>query len=454
MIMMKHILLLPGFIAIMLSLKAQPVVDGVTNEAFYVTRGSAGANNGFGTGNDLGVIKSYANTTGLYVAITGRLNSNNNIVLFMDFNNYNGRGGNTLGGSSSSSQGVFSTSTNPADCGGNGGLNGAILDAGFDADFALALNEGNGTTNLFLDGARFSNAAAGYITTTFIGQTPDQTGGAVTTALNLGGTGNITFAYRNDYDPSTAPERGIEMFIPYAALPGVNYLDQVRFFAVITNGFGFMSDESIPGTITGGNPGCDPNLSGQASTLYTSFSTLPVGFTQFEAKRNGSDVLLNWKAEETDRLSYYEVERSKDGTVFYSRQKVQPQYINAGRGEYTYTDEAASTQPFFYRIAAHSLDGTVRFSTMLRVDASGKIRGFKVLPATSGDMAIQLQGIEAGTYQLSMVALNGQIVWSRNLVHDGADRSFTIPAGNKPASGIYKIILKGKNLLLNQTILQ
>lgn len=156
--MTKPLLLLAGMLACVLTSFSQPVIDGVTNDALYTVQGTASANNGFGTGNDLGVIKSYASTTALYVAITGILNSNNNIVLFMDFNNYNGRGGNTLGGSSSSSNGVFSTSTAPGDCGGNGGLNGAIMDAGFDADYALAFNEGNGTSNLFLDGVRLATA--------------------------------------------------------------------------------------------------------------------------------------------------------------------------------------------------------------------------------------------------------------------------------------------------------
>ncbi|XVJ66547.1 MAG: hypothetical protein HEQ40_10455 [Lacibacter sp.] len=448
--MTKPLLLLAGMLACVLTSFSQPVIDGVTNDALYTVQGTASANNGFGTGNDLGVIKSYASTTALYVAITGRLNSNNNIVLFMDFNNYNGRGGNTLGGSSSSSSGVFSTSTAPGDCGGNGGLNGAIMDAGFDADYALAFNEGNGTSNLFLDGVRFGSGSAGYITTTFIGQTPNQTGGSVTTALNLGGTGNIVFAYRNDYDPSTAAERGIELMIPYTALPGVNYLDQVRFFAVITNGFGFMSDESIPGTITGGNPGCDANLSGQASTLFTGFSSLPVGFTQWEARRNGNTVQLSWQAEETEALQYYEVERSADATRFSPVQQLQRRN-NSGRGSYTWVDEAPGSGKVFYRIAAHGANGNLRYSPLLRVEGNESKPQFKVIPAGNA-LALQLIGVRAGTYQLSVMNNSGQLLWSQNLVHDGSNRSFLINTTAITAGGLYRIVLRGNTKVLQQTI--
>lgn len=450
--MTKPLLLLAGWLACVFTSTAQPVIDGVTNDALYTVQGTASANNGFGTGNDLGVIKLYASSTALYVAITGRLNSNNNIVLFMDFNNYNGRGGNSIGGSSSSSSGVFSTSTAPGDCGGNGGLNGAILDAGFDADYALAFNEGNGTSNLFLDGVRFGSGGSGYITTTFIGQTPNQTGGSVTTALNLGGTGNITFAYRNDYDPSTAPERGIEFMIPYTALPGVNYLDQVRFFAVITNNFGFMSDESIPGTITGGNPGCDANLSGQAATLYTGFASLPVGFTNWEAKRNGDAVQLSWQAEETEALQYYEVERSADAVRFSPVKKLQ-RGNNSGRGSYTWVDEAPGSGKIFYRIAAHGTNGNLRYSPLLRVDGNASKPRFKVIPSGNA-LALQLNGVEAGTYQLSIINNSGQLLWGHNLVHDGSNRSILINTTAITGSGLYRIVLRGNTNVLQQTILR
>lgn len=433
---------------------AQPTVNGDISDSQYLLLASAGSNNGFGNQNDLGVLKFFTTNSTLYVGITGRLSDANNIVVFMDFENYNGRDNQTLGGNSTSNIGVFSTSTNPGDCGGNGGLNGAILDNGFDADYAFAFNRGNTNTNFYLDVARFNDASNpnGYNYTGYVGAC-DQNGTPASFSLEVGGTGNITFAFRSDYDPNTQSQSGVEFAIPYSALPGTNFGDVIKFFVVITNNFGFMSDESIPGDITGGNPGCDANLSSQAATLYTTSTTLPVSFTQFLARVADGNVYLRWEANESNNLHYYVVERSANGNAFVRMSEVFPSMSGAGVGVHRWTDYSPLSGTNFYRIVAVGHNGDHRYSPVQRVQVNTTAGSFKVWPAASGDhIVLSMRQLPAGNYNFQLFNSSGQIVYSRNVQFSGDQQWLQLPLTSPGGKGVYHAILKKEGAIYRQSV--
>lgn len=98
--------------------QAQIVIDGVMDDPEWQSIGVANSNDGFGSQNNLGVLKYYSDASTLYIGITGILESNvsvkNNIVLFIDCDNYSGVDHtNTLAGGITSTLGVFLT--NPSE---------------------------------------------------------------------------------------------------------------------------------------------------------------------------------------------------------------------------------------------------------------------------------------------------------------------------------------------------
>ncbi|MBK8951345.1 MAG: hypothetical protein IPM85_02280 [Chitinophagaceae bacterium] len=115
--------------------------------------GVANSNNNFGPGDDLGLLKYHSDATTLYIGITCRLTSYNNVVLFFDDENYAGRGNAPLAGTTGwSNTGVFkSNGNNTVSCGTSGGLDGAIMDYEcMDLDYAFSFNEGGQLTTSFL----------------------------------------------------------------------------------------------------------------------------------------------------------------------------------------------------------------------------------------------------------------------------------------------------------------
>ena len=92
--------------------QAQFVIDGVMDEPQWMIIGNVNSsstytsNTGFGAGNVLGFLKYYSDPNNLYLGISGTVDANNDIIVFIDDESYNGRGPAQLGVNMS---GIFST---------------------------------------------------------------------------------------------------------------------------------------------------------------------------------------------------------------------------------------------------------------------------------------------------------------------------------------------------------
>jgi hypothetical protein len=353
-------------------LLAQPTIDGDMGDGQYSTIASfTSGRNGFGDDNDLGNLRYYSDGTTMYVGVTGELTSNDNMVIFMNFSGYTGRTTNTLAGSSTSSIGVFTTSS--------GGLDGAIMD--MDVDFALAFNEGVSTTNFYLDAARFGSGSGGYLSTSYIGNSGSQSGGTGTLDISgtFGGTGNITFGYNNNFSGNA--NKGVEFSIPIAAFAGVDNSQTVQFFIIITNNVGFMSNECIPGDPGSSNLGNDANLSTiSGQDFFTSSNPLPVELTSFTASVEGNIVTLNWQTATEINNSGFEILRSAQDDYWESIGFVEGYGNSNSPKEYSFTDDlsltSTLTHTLAYRLRQIDNDGTFDYSNIVEVFIGELPNGF------------------------------------------------------------------------------
>jgi len=437
---------------------SQPVQDGVVSTGEYsVLAGTyTSGNNGYGTGNDLNSIYySYRSSPvpTFYIAITGRINSNNNIVLFLDFNSYNGRSTGTLGGGTSSSLGVFK-STGASCSGGAGGIYGARMDNSFDVDFAFAFNEGNSTDRLYLDAMRFSTlnqSPNGYMDQGYVGYT-DQSGNASSltlpfTTLPCGGCpGTITLSYRSDYDPVTQPNSGIEFAIPVSGMPGISGGDYVRFFAAITNSNGEFSNETLPGNPGSSNLGCAPDFSSIPNQqFFTSFSLLPVEFTSFDVRKGANGNVLSWTVNEPEKLKYFRIERSNDGRTFYRIKDIA--VLSQVISSYSFTDQHTAENTLYYRITAISHTHQ-NYTSEIKV-IPGNIPVYKPYvfpnPVTGNELRISTSGLKKGLYKMKVHTLDGKIISSQQYRHDGLRSIYSLPIPDHTGKGVYYISVTGES---------
>ncbi len=248
------------FSSISLPLLAQITIDGVSDEPEYKVLATANSNDGFSSTNNIDDLKFYADGNDLYIGIPTDLVDNNNVVIFFNFSGYGGTpAGDVVG--EAGTIGVFQ----------QGNFDGSKLD--FEVDYAMAVNEGFGTSNLFVDVARYGSSGA-LFQWDYIGPTSDQVG----TSTSLP-TSNASFfdagAVEIAYDSAGTSDAGIEFKIDITEFDGVDNSQTVQLFAAIIAGDGYWSNEILPHSgYTGGNLATDPDLGALSGDFFTSAESL------------------------------------------------------------------------------------------------------------------------------------------------------------------------------------
>jgi subtilisin family serine protease len=342
-----------GKLDIYSAMSSVPTIDGYMSESNYTGIGYfTSGRNGFGDDNDLKTIRYYADGADIYIGITGELTSNDNLLLFFNFSGYSGRGTGTLSNGGSDA-GVFKH------------IGGSRMD--FDVDFALAFNEGNSSTNFYIDACRYGSGTP-VIATGYIGNIGSQLGGSAEFNLGtiFGGSGNIKIAYQNNFASDSLS--GIEMKIPIAAFAGVTNTQQIQLFAVILNSSGFFSNECIPGDPGASNLGNNPNFSTMSGGPYhTNDYPLPIELTDFSVRRVGNNVVLNWITATEVNSYLFEVEKIKNnqwgkiGEVLASGNSNSPK-------QYSYTDKNWNSGTQYYRLKMIDADGSYKYSDVVSIN--------------------------------------------------------------------------------------
>jgi hypothetical protein len=100
---------------------------------------------------------------------------------------------------------------------------------------------------------------------------------------------------------------------------------------------------------------------------------LPVRFLSVSATSLATGARINWSVGSEQNVSYYEVERSDDGSQFYSVGKAAPTAGSSGTKQYQMTDGRALQGKAYYRVKEAGFDGSVNFSSVVLLASSGKV---------------------------------------------------------------------------------
>jgi hypothetical protein len=173
-------------------------------------------------------------------------------------------------------------------------------------------------------------------------------------------------------------------------------------------------------------------------------AALPVALTTFTGHTAGKQNMLEWAVAREEAFSHYEVERSADGSNNWEMLGEIAGAENARQEQgYNFTDlnPLPST---YYRLRMIDLDGSSTFSSILQLqrEVEGKIL---VYPnPNNGRFTVQLPAGE--TAQLTLVNLNGKVVWQGN----SSDVSVTT---NDLPSGIYFLSAETTAARLTQRVI-
>lgn len=355
------------FFALSITCFAQPVINGDLSDAEYATIATKQNNNsGFGTAIDVSKIVYYADAPNsmLYLGIVGKLDISNDNAIGV-WLNITGTGSPT-GFAAGTSLG-FSGAGSYMDGDGNG--NNIDFKADFEDDYMFAFNPGGGTSSVYWDA---SSHVGGGSVAEYQGAC-DQIG---TPATNSNATGNIftansiTFAFNND----GAANHGLEMAIPFSEL-GANSSMSIQVFAFVVSSTGYFSDVTVPGNLTPGNLGNNPDFSTLAGGPFHSDppSSLPVELTSFSATSNAGYIQLNWATASEINNSGFEIQRSininNENNTWSSIGFVKGHGTTNETSNYTFNDniQNVNTKTISYRLKQMDFNGSFTISKSITV---------------------------------------------------------------------------------------
>lgn len=167
--------------------------------------------------------------------------------------------------------------------------------------------------------------------------------------------------------------------------------------------------------------------------LSVADEVFPVEFTYFEARHQQQTVMIDWRTEQEENLSHFEVERSTDGWVFESVAEM-PIGPNKGNNRYRYQDPVRQLQQLYYRIKAVDLDGTLTYSSIREVKMD--IAMVEVFPnPTRERLNLRVNG-RAGQARVQLADTQGQVILRETLKLSGALETHSYELNELP-SGIY-----------------
>jgi hypothetical protein len=422
------------------------LVNGRINEKYDNYHPDLDNNAGFGPSINIDGLYAHIDNEFLYIASDCYLNtgSNDGIVLFLGISKLNGTGaqpGTSLGNIT-----------------GGGHLFGASANGNFKNDFethyGFAINPGSGNTSVYIDAVKYSNLGN---TAQYLGmatQTGNLAEGPETDGIFT--NKSIKFAFYNDHDI----KRGWEIKIPLSEIGNPTNYDEFRLFSAVVSATAYFSDVTVPGTITGGNLGFDPNFSTlPGGPFHMNSLPLPVELISFEAKYINQNVHLNWKtASELNNYGFI-IERSIDKLTFENIGFIAGKGNSIEINNYNFIDNNLPFGHYYYRLKQVDFDGSFQYSHIIEVSASFNPTSFSLSqnypnpfnPSTT----IQFSVAESGITELTVFNSLGQEI--AKLYNQNAEKGVQYQIyfdASKFSSGVYYYKLtQGNNSLIKKMVL-
>ncbi len=178
---------------------------------------------------------------------------------------------------------------------------------------------------------------------------------------------------------------------------------------------------------------------------------LPVTFTAFSGRQEGSGIVLEWATMLEKDNDYFEIERSIDGVNFVTIGYVDGAGDSDRRIDYTFSDNAPESGYCYYRLSQVDFDGTRAYADkVISVQYTGdEVAQLTIVPnPTDGRFRVSATGSMAGGV-VQLLSQTGNVVRTVNI--DSFDA--TLDISDLP-SGIYLLRFVTDSKILQQKVVK
>ncbi|NUN08125.1 MAG: T9SS type A sorting domain-containing protein [Ignavibacteriaceae bacterium] len=333
------------------------IMNGRMHEFYKHLANKQNNNLGFGSNIDVNkLLYGYDFTAGkLYLGVEGKIDktNSNGIVFFIGLSNQSGNAapaGSSLGNVTGGGH-LFGVTTN------------ADYKMGFPVNYAFVINPGGSDSVIYLDAAKYTSTSKTGQYLGFCRQSGNTAIGP--SSAGIFSANSIAFAFDSAYGNN----RGFEIAIPFSEIGNPTPSTNITVFAAVVSSTAFFSDVTIPGSVSGGNPGFNTNfLTLAGGPYYSGAQPLPVELNSFAAAGGKDGIQLNWSTATELNNKGFEIERSADGINYAVIAFVDGKGTSTSIQNYSYNDKPNAYGTYYYRLKQVDFDGTFALSSVVSGD--------------------------------------------------------------------------------------
>jgi type IX secretion system substrate protein len=167
---------------------------------------------------------------------------------------------------------------------------------------------------------------------------------------------------------------------------------------------------------------------------------LPLTLLDFSGLLTGHNVHLEWSTATEQNTSYFEVQRSADGSVFLPVGKVAAAGNSTATLQYTYTDILPSDAPpaVFYRLQMTDLDGQFTYSPIVKITPPPATLTILATPNPfQQGLTINIGSITADNAVITITDMGGRNVLTETIPIQKGSNVITLKTLSQLDKGIY-----------------
>jgi hypothetical protein len=174
----------------------------------------------------------------------------------------------------------------------------------------------------------------------------------------------------------------------------------------------------------------------------TSGCLLPLSLGDFTAKLIQNDVQLNWNTFNEINTSYFDIQRSYDGTNFTSAGNMPASGNSGNQKSYAFTDNAVlKGSVIYYKIVTYDLNGQFSSGKIVSVNTKQLINSVHVYPNPARDYVhIDFAALKE-TFAITIIDNSGKVVSQTNFTTLAQNQVFKFIRGNL-SNGVYFIRIR------------
>jgi hypothetical protein len=204
---------------------------------------------------------------------------------------------------------------------------------------------------------------------------------------------------------------------------------------------------------SGGTLAQNGNGTNNTGIMVNMMSALPVKLVSFTAAKNKETVSLEWRTQNEQRISHYEIQRSANGADFTTIAK-QNSKGDQLTGIYSFTDLQPLKTTSYYRLLIVDNDAKQSYSKIVVITA-GAISGIRISPSpASSSASLQLNSSQAGFASIRILNMNGSIVAKQQSSIMAGNNSIAIESVASLSNGVYNVeVFVNNSVLLTRLII-